>query len=96
MVSGQTGRLEVGSTSLCLAGVDVRFGSKSGHQQMPASCPLYPRKRTLIERVVMSALCQKRTHAVRQRKSLFDYFVGYAEHACWRLMSAYCRHPLVL
>jgi hypothetical protein len=28
----------------------------------PASrCPLYPQKRTLVERVVMSALCQKQT-----------------------------------
>ena len=27
---------------------------------MFASCPLYPQKRTLIERVGMSALCQKR------------------------------------
>src|SRR5215470_15278393 len=28
-----------------------------------ASCPLYPRKQTLISTVVMSALCQKRTRA---------------------------------
>ena len=28
---------------------------------MSASCPLYPQKRTLVERVGMSALCQKRT-----------------------------------
>jgi hypothetical protein len=34
-------------------------------------CPLYPRKRTLIERVGMSALCQKRTFRV-----LFDHCVG--------------------
>ena len=28
---------------------------------MSASCPLYPQKRTLIERFRMSALCQKQT-----------------------------------
>jgi hypothetical protein len=27
----------------------------------PARCPLYPQKRTLIDQVGMSALCQKRT-----------------------------------
>jgi hypothetical protein len=34
---------------------------KSRHCSTSASCPLYPQKRTLIERVGMSALCQKRT-----------------------------------
>jgi len=29
-------------------------------------CPLYPQKRTLISTAAMSALCQKRTHAVQQ------------------------------
>src|SRR5262249_26357785 len=33
-------------------------------------CPLHPQKRTLVERVGMSALCQKRTHAV-QHKTVF-------------------------
>jgi len=28
---------------------------------MTTRCPLYPQKRTLVERVGMSALCQKRT-----------------------------------
>ena len=28
---------------------------------MSASCPLYPQKRTLVDRVVMSALCQYQT-----------------------------------
>src|SRR6516225_8714300 len=27
----------------------------------PSGCPLYPQKRTLVERVGMSAFCQKRT-----------------------------------
>jgi hypothetical protein len=31
-------------------------------------CPLCPRKRTLLNRIVMSALCHKRTHAVKQKK----------------------------
>jgi hypothetical protein len=34
-----------------------------------SQCPLYPQKRTLIERVRMSALCHKRTHAVQQKPS---------------------------
>src|SRR5215831_4396838 len=33
---------------------------------MFGACPLYPQKRTLIERVGMSALCQKRTYALQQ------------------------------
>src|SRR5262249_9209971 len=35
---------------------------KSGHRTRSVSCPLYPQKRTLVERVGMSALCQKRTY----------------------------------
>jgi hypothetical protein len=34
---------------------------KSGHWSTSAACPLYPQKRTLIERVGMSTLCQKQT-----------------------------------
>jgi hypothetical protein len=34
--------------------------------RMFASCPLYPRKRTLEVSRGMSALCQKRTHALQQ------------------------------
>ena len=30
------------------------------------ACLLYPQKRTLIEPIAMSALCQKRTYAVQQ------------------------------
>ena len=36
---------------------DVRFGSKADMTR----CPLYPRKRTLVAGVGMSALCHKRT-----------------------------------
>src|SRR5262249_16073089 len=39
---------------------------KSGHQRHVDPCPLYPQKRTLVKCVGMSALCQKRTHAVQQ------------------------------
>jgi hypothetical protein len=35
----------------------------SGHWRVSALCPLYHRKRTLIERVGMSDLCQKQTSA---------------------------------
>ena len=30
-------------------------------------CPLYPQKRTLLSTIVVSALCQKRTHALQQK-----------------------------
>ena len=33
----------------------------SGPSRRFAPCPLYPQKRTLVERVEMSALCQKQT-----------------------------------
>src|SRR5262249_60337183 len=36
----------------------------NGHQRMSAQCPLYPRKRTLAERIRMSAKCQKQTSAL--------------------------------
>src|SRR5215469_10051305 len=35
---------------------------KSGHRRMSASCPLYPRKQTLLKVISMSALCQKQTN----------------------------------
>src|SRR5215831_18398328 len=34
---------------------------KSGHRSTSNQCLLYPQKRTLVERVGMSASCQKRT-----------------------------------
>jgi hypothetical protein len=37
---------------------------------------LYPQKRTLELSRGMSALCQKRAHAVQQNKSVFDRLVG--------------------
>jgi len=46
------------------------------HRGTSVQCPLYPQKRTLIERVGMSALCQKQTYAVQQFGQLFDHLVG--------------------
>jgi len=40
----------------------------SGHRSTFEQCPLYPRKRTSVEPVGMSAKCQKRTrHRARNR-----------------------------
>src|SRR5215472_13719792 len=49
---------------------------KSGHWGTSEQCPLYPQKRTLELTRVMSALCQKQTHASQQRASSFDNIVG--------------------
>jgi hypothetical protein len=38
----------------------------SGHFGTSDRCPLYPRKRTLLRVIGMSALCQKQTHAPQQ------------------------------
>jgi len=51
-------RREFGSSNLICGPTDVRFTPKSGH---------------LVERVVMSALCQKRTF---DSTALFDQLVG--------------------
>jgi hypothetical protein len=37
------------------------FDLPPAHSEDKHQCPLYPQKRTLLERVEMSALCQKRT-----------------------------------
>jgi hypothetical protein len=42
-------------------GPNVRFGSKADIARDQLNVRFTPKKRTLIERVVMSALCQKRT-----------------------------------
>src|SRR5262249_54434539 len=46
---------------------------KTRHSPTFGRCPLYPQKRTWVERVGMSALCQRRT------SRLFDDFVGAGE-----------------
>jgi hypothetical protein len=45
------------------AGPSCPLWVKSRHQSRFGQCPLYPQKRTLVERVGMSALCQKQTLA---------------------------------
>src|SRR5262249_57837469 len=40
---------------------------RNGHYDTSARCPLFPRHRTWFIRVPMSALCQKRTHALQQK-----------------------------
>jgi len=55
-----------GSGSGCTAAILRRscpLWVKSGHRGTSGQCLLYPQKRTLVERVGMSALCQKRTSA---------------------------------
>src|SRR6516225_6784672 len=52
-----------------------RLWVNNGHQGCVKQCPLYTGKRTLVERVGMSALCHKRTLAAQQ-KPLFDHLVG--------------------
>src|SRR5262249_19196166 len=46
----------------------VRFGSFTSHPPAAnlSACPLCPRKRTNSGHLGMSALCQKRTHALQQ------------------------------
>jgi hypothetical protein len=53
-------QVDVGCTKLSPA---CPLWVKSGHCPVSARCPLYPQKRTLVPRVKMSALCQKRTWA---------------------------------
>src|SRR5262249_18532941 len=55
--------------SFCTATILTRscpLWVNSGHRGKLEECPLYPQKRTLISTAVMSALCQKRTHAPQQ------------------------------
>src|SRR5262249_16859166 len=50
--------------SFCVATIlrtECPLWVKSGHSPVFGRCPLYPQKRTLIERVGMSAMCQKQT-----------------------------------
>ena len=51
-------------TSFCVATIlriECPLWVISGHFAKSGRCPLYPQKRTLVERVRMSALCQKET-----------------------------------
>jgi hypothetical protein len=55
------------------------FRVKSGRDALKFRCPLYPPKRTSERSREMSALGQKRTHAVQQKRPLFDHLVGAGE-----------------
>ena len=56
---------------------------RSGHWSTSAQCLLYPQKRTLELSRGMSALCQKQTFCSAANCSLFDHFVGAADHRLW-------------
>src|SRR5215471_9600561 len=58
-------------------------------------CPLYPQKRTLVEPVGMSALCQKRTYALQQR-FLFDHVVGANEYGRLWITGKFMNRLLIL
>jgi hypothetical protein len=58
---------------------NVRFGSLADIEAPPTRCPLYPQKQTSFSALAMSALCQKRTHALQQKGLLFDHLVGARE-----------------
>jgi hypothetical protein len=55
--------------------LDVRFGSKADICDAKAHVRFTPPIATLIAHFRMSALGQKRTHAVQQKGSLFDHRV---------------------
>jgi hypothetical protein len=60
--------------SVCAAAILSRscpLWVKTRHDTLKSPCPLYPRKRTFLSAVSMSALCHKRTSAV-----LIDQLVG--------------------
>ena len=48
------------------SGTECPLWVKSGHHETLNPRPLYPQKRTSVERAAMSALCQKQTHALQQ------------------------------
>jgi hypothetical protein len=52
---------------------------KSRHDALKPPCLLYPRKRTLVSAIEMSALCQKQTKCAAAKWALFDHLVGARE-----------------
>ena len=61
---------------------------KSGRDARKFRCPLYPRKRTWLSTVMMSALGHKQTHALQHTtctycRYLLDHLVGAAEQCEW-------------
>ncbi len=49
-----------------------RLRVKSGRDALKFRCPLYPRKRTFAHAIRMSALGQKRTHALQHKRKKKD------------------------
>jgi hypothetical protein len=49
----------------------------SGHPEDQHRCPLYPQKRTLVERVVTSALCQKQTFCTATRNDVIRWLLSH-------------------
>src|SRR5262249_16839645 len=49
---------------------------KSRHSATSERCPLYPQKRTLVEHVAMSAMCQKRTFCAAVKNVVIRSLVG--------------------
>jgi hypothetical protein len=56
---------------------------KSGSDALKFRCPLYPRKRTFLGAIRMSALGHEQTYAVQQGDGLFDHRVGKGEQLVW-------------
>src|SRR6516164_5156792 len=76
---GICGRRNGVSGSVCTAAILRRscpLWVKSRHCIRSVPCPLYPQKRTFVGVSTMSALCQKRHSALRQRLALFDDLIG--------------------
>src|SRR5262249_46638646 len=61
---------------------------KSGHSQDNRQCPLYPRKRTFVGGVVMSALCQKQTFRAAAREHFQKAALNYNEHVRYSITSS--------
>src|SRR5262249_44411204 len=57
------------------------FHAAPSVKRVPPRCPLYPQKQTSELSRVMSALCQKRTHAPQQFSSLFGHRVDHSSAA---------------
>jgi len=64
---------------------------KSRHRRTSNQCPLYPQKRTLELSGVMSALCQKQTHAPQQSTRGFPFRAAADRNATSRVDFSYPR-----
>ena len=62
-----TRRLNVGHADIHLLSANVCFSPKAD----------------MVKRVEMSGMCQKQTHALQQRTSLFDHLIGRRKQFVW-------------